>query len=108
MTPAVSDTDGGYMVQPMAPENLAPAQVIVINPPDVVGNPWAQPTAYRPDTDRFIGPEVHPALKYSNPGVSGSQYAPSVVIPAGVPQYGAKRVVDPVPAVAASALPAGG
>jgi len=100
MTPNVSGDPGGFADQPLAPEN-PPAQVIVINPPKESGNPWSQPTAYRPDTDRFIGAETHPALKYSMPQVDGSQYAPTVVAPAGVPQYQSVRVSDPVPTVPA-------
>lgn len=100
MTPNVIGDPGGFVEQPLAPETPAPAQVIVINAPKTEANPWASPTAFRPSTDQFIDSNAHPALRYMNAPQNGSQYAPTVVAPAGTPKYTHGPIMAPVPAVA--------
>lgn len=91
----VTVDSGGYMVQDMPAAAPIPAQVVVVNPPDFPGNPWAQPTAYRPSTDQYIGPYPVPAVTAAQSSPSVSQYAPAQVTPAGTPQYAHGPVVSP-------------
>lgn len=97
----VSTDPGGYVMQPETAAN-PPAQVVIVNPPAQVSNPWAQPTAFRPPTDQFIGPELHPANKYSMSMGNVSQYAPQTVAPSGVPQYHTAPVQTPTATVSAN------
>ena len=84
---------------------MSPAPVVPVEPVEVIANPWAQPTAYRPRSSSDLSANDLPVLRYANSAQNVSQYAPTIVAPAGIPQYTRKRVVNPVPTVPGKLLP---
>lgn len=98
---------GGFYVYP--PVDVVTASPAVMVPPprpqslplvtQGSGDPFAAPTSFRPDTDRFLGPYPVPALANYVALSQRSQYLPPVQ-PAGTPGYrkgnGIGRVVPVV------------
>jgi hypothetical protein len=93
---SVNPPDGGFQSYP--PQSQLPPSVTVVvnNPPQSLPqvqrgaqDPYATATAYRPNTDRFIGEALHPALEnaLATDPADRSRYLPSVVYPSGTPGY---------------------
>lgn len=105
---AMTVDPGGFYVAPAAvqlpPMPRTVAEYRPVSLPIVErysGDPFAAPTAFRPSTDRFLGPwQVPQLVNHLARTSSGSQYAPAPV-PASVPSYtmgnGIGRVVPATP-----------